>query len=56
MQVVPLWTVPLPAIAPPMDVPVSFALPALGSVGIFTGLITAGGLQASELVWVDTSP
>ena len=54
VQVVPLWTVPLPAIAPPIAVPVSFSLPALGQIGIFTGLITAGGLQASELVWVDT--
>ncbi len=55
IQVIPLWSVPLPVIEPPMDFPISFPFPpSVGSVGIWTGLFTEGGPQAVELVWVDT--
>ncbi len=54
VQVVPLWTVQLPAIDPPIDVPVSFSFPGTGWIGIYTGLFTAGGQQAVDLTWVDT--
>jgi len=53
IQVIPLWTVPLPAIDPPMEFPISFPFPQVGLIGIWTGLFTAGGPQAVELVWVD---
>ena len=54
VQVIPLWTVSLPAIDPPMDIPISFPFPSLGSIGIYTGLFTAGGAEAVILEWVDT--
>ncbi len=54
VQVIPLWSVPLPAIDPPMDLPISFPFPAMGMIGFYTGLFTAGGQQAFELAWVDT--
>lgn len=54
IQVFPLWTVPLPVIDPPFDIPISFPFPSLGWVGIYTGLFTAEGPQAVELVWVNT--
>ena len=54
IQVVPLWSISLPIIEPPIDIPVSFPLPSLGWVGIWSGLFTAEGPQAVELAWVDT--
>ena len=54
VQVIPLWSVPLTVIQPPYDIPVSFPFPSLGWVGIYTGLFTAEGAQAVELVWVNT--
>ena len=53
-QVVPLWTLPSQAIDPPVDFPVSFPLPGMGWVGIYTGLLTAEGAQASDHAWVNT--
>lgn len=54
VQVLPLWTVPLPVIDPPMDLPIAFPFPSAGTIGIYTGLFTAGGAQASDFVWIDT--
>ena len=54
IQVVPLWTVPLPGIDPPVVFPLAFPFPSLGWVGIYAGLFTAEGPQAVELVWVNT--
>jgi len=54
VQVIPLWTVTLPVIDPPMDLPISFPFPSLGTIGIWSGLITAEGQQAVELEWIDT--
>ena len=54
VQFIPLWTVPLPVIDPPLDMPVAFPFPGLGWVGIYSGLFTAAGPQAVEMVWVDT--
>ena len=54
VQVIPLWSIALPAIYPPIDIPISFPLPSLGLIGIYTGLFTAEGLQEFKLVWVDT--
>ena len=54
IQVVPLWTVPLPVIDPPVVFPIAFPFPSLGWVGIYTGLFTAAGPQAVEVAWVYT--
>ncbi len=54
IQLIPLWTVPLPAIDPPLFLPISFPFPSLGTVGTWTGLFTAGGPQAVQLAWVET--
>ena len=54
IQVIPLWTVPLPQIDPPIDVPIAFPLTSLGWIGIYSSLFTAEGEQAMKLVWVDT--
>lgn len=53
-QVIPLWTISLPVIATPMAIPLSFPLPNIGWVGIWSGLFAAGGAEDIELVWVDT--
>ncbi len=55
VQVFPLWTISLPVIEPAIDVPVSFSLPSMGMIGIYSGLFTAGGTEAVELEWVETS-
>ena len=54
VQVTPLWTVPLPAIPTPFDIPIAFPFPSLGMIGIYTGLFIAAVAQASELAWVET--
>ena len=51
----PLWMVPLPVIDPPIEYLLSFPFPAVGPVGLYTGLFTTtGGAEAIDLVWVDT--
>ncbi len=54
VTVIPLWTVPLPVIDPPIDIPISFSLPSLGTVGIWTGLFVAGVPEETDMEWVDT--
>ena len=54
VQIVPLWTVPIPVIDPVISIPIGFPLPGLGLIGIWTGLFTEAGVQAVELVWVET--
>ena len=54
VQVVPLWTISLPTIDPPATIPVSFPLPNLGWIGIYSGLYSGEGEEAVELVWVNT--
>ena len=54
VQVIKLWSLSLPKIYPPIGIPISFPLPSLGLIGIYTGLFTAGGLEEFDLVWVDT--
>jgi hypothetical protein len=54
---VPLWSIPLPAVSPPVSFPLSFALPALGNVGVLTTLTTAAeGIGCSDFETVDTTP
>jgi len=54
VQVIPLWSISLPAQYPPIDIPISFPFPSLGLIGIYTGLYTAGSPQEVQLVWVNT--
>jgi len=56
IAVVNLWAIGVPAIYPPVEVPVSFSVPSLGWVGIYSELLTAGGLQANDLALVYTGP
>jgi len=51
---VPLWTVPLPVIDPPFQLPISFSLPSVGWIGILSGLLPVGEEPIAELAWVDT--
>ena len=54
LWIAPLWTVPLPVVYPPMEIPISFPFPSVWWIGIYTGLFTAEGTQASDFVFVDT--
>ncbi len=55
IQVIPLWTITLPPISPPSSLPtISLPIPGLGWIGLYTGLFTAQGAQATDLEWVNT--
>ena len=54
VQVIPLWSISLPVILPHVEVPISFPLPSLGWVGIYSGLFTAEGPLTFKLEWVNT--
>ena len=54
VQVIPLWTISLPAIYPPIEVPISIPFPVLGTIGIWTALFDEYGSQTMKLEWVDT--
>ena len=55
-QVIPLWQLPLPAIIPTIEVPVSFPLSGSGMLGVYTFLINGGGVQAAVLEWAFLLP
>ena len=54
-QVIPLWTIPIPVIDPPIEIPIAFPFSQIGWVGIWTGLFTAIGQQVSDFQWAYTS-
>ena len=55
VQVLPLWTVPIPAIDPPQYIFIPIQpFPSMGWVGVYMGLITAEGIQAADFGFVDT--
>ena len=54
VQVIPLWTISLPAIYPPMEIPISIPFPVMGTIGIWTALFDEYGSQTMMLEWVDT--
>ncbi len=54
VQVVPLWSVQVPALDPPMEIPISFPFPSMGWIGIYSTLLVGGDVQASDLDWIDT--
>ena len=55
VQVIPLWGLSIPAIAPPVSVPLSFPFPSVGLIGMLTVLHDGVTAQAVDLDWVDTS-
>lgn len=55
VRVIPLWTVPLPVLDPPLKLSeLSFPLPPIGLIGLWSGLFTAAGAETVILEWVDT--
>ena len=54
IYVIPIWTITLPTIYPPLEVPISFPIPSMGWVGIYTTVVLDSGEEAVELEWVDT--
>jgi subtilisin-like proprotein convertase family protein len=50
--------VPLPAIDPPISVPISFPLPSLGTVGVLTTLVDSNGIACDdwETVYTGSAP
>ena len=53
-QLIPLWSVSIIAIGPPIKTIISFPFPGLGWVGIYSALETDGGDQGYDFEWVDT--
>ena len=54
VQVLPLWRIDLPPIGPPIEVSISFPLPSLGLIGMYTALTTEEGVKAYDMECVDT--
>ena len=54
VTVYPIWTISLPLVYPPIEVPVSFPLPSMGWVGVYTTIALDSGEEAYDLEWVDT--
>jgi len=54
VQIIPAWTMPLPAIDPSEDLSIILPFPSVGWVGIYTGLFTPEGAEIVELAWVNT--
>ena len=55
--ILPFWSVPIPAISPPVDAPVTFPLVPLGNVGVLTTLTTpADGILCSDFKTIDMGP
>ena len=52
---VPLWTVPLPVTDPPSLIPVSFTLPSMGWIGIWSALYSVQGQEVLVFEWVDAT-
>jgi len=53
VQTFELWTTTLPVIDPPTYIPVELPLELSGLVYLYSGLFTAEGEQASQLLWGD---
>lgn len=48
IQVVPLWSVSLPALDPPLEIPISFPFPDMGWVLVYSILTADGTVQAVD--------
>ena len=49
-----LWSLPLPVLADPITFPVALPVPALGTVGVLTTLVTGEGIVCSDFEVIDT--
>ena len=47
-QVIPLWSISLPALDPPLELPISFSFPHMEWIAIYTTLTVDGAVQASD--------
>jgi len=54
IQSIPLWTVPLQVIDPPIDYEVTFPFPRTGLVLAISGMFTVAGLKVLDYDWIDT--
>ena len=54
VRIIPLWTISLPVIDPPVSFPIDFPFPSIGWIGLWTGLVTSEGLQVFDLEWDNT--
>jgi len=54
VQVIPLWSILLPAVYPPIEKSFMGSFPNVGWIGIYSGLTYKGEPQVYELDWVDT--
>ena len=54
IQITPLWSVPVPATDPPIEIEIAFSFPSAGLVAIWTRLSTGEGTQAVDLDWAYT--
>ena len=50
-EIIPLWSAPIPAIMPAIEIPISFDFPWTGSFFVYSGLRTLQGLQAYDIAW-----
>ena len=55
VQVIQLWTAPIPVIDPPIYLPIAFPFPQIGWIVILTELVTAEGVQRIEMALVAAS-
>lgn len=56
-SILEFWSVPIPAITPPINAPVTFPLVPLGTVGVLTTLTTpADGIVCSDFKTIDMNP
>ena len=53
IQVIPLFSAPLPVIDQPFTLPLSFSFPKAGWIGIWSGLFTEADIEVFDLAWVD---
>ena len=54
LEFIHLWTIQVPAIVPPAEIPLSFWFPSVGYAGIYSAIYAGGVQEIAVLKWVDT--
>ena len=54
LEFIHLWTIQVPELVPPVEIPLSFWFPSVGYVGIYSAIYAGGLPEISLLEWVDT--
>ena len=54
VEVLPLWTVPIPLLDPLFEISIPIPLPSSGLVGIWSALYTATGPEVIDVDWIQT--